>query len=314
MVTSLEVKRTLAHGTTKTAPNSEPTAMLVKRIPRCEELRWSALRPTAGRRAGMTEMSKENSRARISTTWIPRLYRTYRRAPTNDSSILSAGALDRLRGLCQLRIAKSTSRKPAALTAKTAFAPISGRSKPPRAGPMTPEIFICTPPRVTAEGSSSFVTASGITDVQNGALQAKPTPRRKTAISTTVGVRSPSEPSSARPAAAATSQICMTHKSFLRLTISASAPAGKVNRKKGREAAVERSERYKGDGVIVFMTHVAAMSWAETQHPETRLASQSLQKTGFRRANQMEVEFVLIGRIPKSIRAIQNSGVQELFC
>jgi hypothetical protein len=96
--------------------------------------------------------------------------------------------------------------------------------------------------------------------------------------------------------------------------MSASAPAGKVNRKKGREAAVERSERYKGDGVIVFITHVAAMSWAETQHPETRLASQSLQKTGFRRANQMEFEFVLIGRIPKSIRAIQNSGVQELFC
>ncbi len=36
------------------------------------------------------------------------------------------------------------------------------------------------------------------------------------------------------------------------------------------------------------------MSWAETQHPETTLASQSLEKTGFRRADQMEVEFVLI--------------------
>jgi hypothetical protein len=36
------------------------------------------------------------------------------------------------------------------------------------------------------------------------------------------------------------------------------------------------------------------MSWAETQHPETTLASQSLLKTGFRRADQMEVEFVLI--------------------
>jgi hypothetical protein len=39
------------------------------------------------------------------------------------------------------------------------------------------------------------------------------------------------------------------------------------------------------------------MSWAETQQPETTLASQSLQKTGFRSASQMEFEFVLIGGI-----------------
>ena len=90
------------------------------------------------------------------------------------------------------------------------------------------------------------------------------------------------------------SQTCITHKSFLRLTMSAKAPAGNVNKKKGREAAVDNSERNKGDGVIVFITQVAAMSWAETQHPETTLASQSLRKTGFRSANQMEVEFVLI--------------------
>ena len=63
---------------------------------------------------------------------------------------------------------------------------------------------------------------------------------------------------------------------------------------------MDKSERYKGDGVIVFITQVAAMSWAETQHPETTLASQSLQKTGFRRASQMEVEFVLIGGVPRS--------------
>ena len=76
--------------------------------------------------------------------------------------------------------------------------------------------------------------------------------------------------------------------------MSAKAPAGNVNRKKGREAAVDNKERKKGETVIVFMTQVAAMSWAETQHPETTLASQSLLKMGFRRATQMEVEVVLI--------------------
>ena len=86
--------------------------------------------------------------------------------------------------------------------------------------------------------------------------------------------------------------------------MSAKAPAGNVNKKKGRDAAVDNSERYKGDGVSVFITHVAAMSWAETQHPETTLASQSLRKMGFRRASQIEVGFVLI-------QEFRSSGVQE---
>src|SRR5580704_613735 len=207
--------------------------------------------------------------------------------------MLSVGALERLRGLCQLRIAVSTRRKPTALTAKTAFAPISGRINPPSAGPMTPEIFICTPPKVTAEGSSFLVTTSGITDVQAGALQANPIPRRNTAIRMMDGFSSPSDPKTASPAAATTSQMCITHRSFLRLTMSARAPAGNVNKKKGREAAVDNRERYKGDGVIVFITQVAAMSWAETQHPETTLASHSLLKTGFRSASQIEFGFLM---------------------
>ena len=66
---------------------------------------------------------------------------------------------------------------------------------------------------------------------------------------------------------------------------------------------MDSSERKKGDGVIVFITQVAAMSWADTQHPETTLASHSLRKTGFRSAAQMEFEVVLIRRIPKTIRA-----------
>ena len=84
--------------------------------------------------------------------------------------------------------------------------------------------------------------------------------------------------------------------------MSAKAPAGKVNKKKGREAAVDNSERRKGEGLIKFITQVAAMSWAETQQPETTLASQSLRKTGFLSAIQIEVEVLLIRGILKAIR------------
>ena len=40
--------------------------MLVKRIPKLDEVRWSAFSPTAGSNAGITEISKENSNARSS--------------------------------------------------------------------------------------------------------------------------------------------------------------------------------------------------------------------------------------------------------
>ena len=71
--------------------------------------------------------------------------------------------------------------------------------------------------------------------------------------------------------------------------MSANAPAGNVNRKNGSEAAVDSSDKNRGDVDIVFITQVAAMSCAETQHPEITLASQSLRKTEFRSANHMDV-------------------------
>ncbi len=79
--------------------------------------------------------------------------------------------------------------------------------------------------------------------------------------------------------------------------MSARAPAGNVNRKNGSEAAVDNNERNKGEGESVFIAQVAAMSCAETQQPETKLASQRLLKTGFRRASQVEVEEVGIDQL-----------------
>jgi hypothetical protein len=42
--------------------------------------------------------------------------------------------------------------------------------------------------------------------------------------------------------------------------MSASTPAGSVKRKKGRVANVDMRERKSGDGVIVFISQVAAVS------------------------------------------------------
>jgi hypothetical protein len=43
-----------------------------------------------------------------------------------------------------------------------------------------------------------------------------------------------------------------------------------------------------------FISHVAARSWAETTVPDNTLASHKRQNSGFRSANQVEVDFILI--------------------
>jgi hypothetical protein len=73
------------------------------------------------------------------------------------------------------------------------------------------------------------------------------------------------------------------------LTKSEIAPAGKVKRKNGSEALVAISDRRNGEAPREFTSHVAAVSWAETQQPEIRLAIQSQTKTRFLSANQTEV-------------------------
>ena len=70
---------------------------------------------------------------------------------------------------------------------------------------------------------------------------------------------------------------------------SATAPAGKVKRKNGSEAAVAISESSNGEAPNALMSHVAAVSWAATQTPETTLGIHSATKAGFLSANQTEV-------------------------
>ena len=78
--------------------------------------------------------------------------------------------------------------------------------------------------------------------------------------------------------------------------MSANAPAGKVSRKKGNEAAVDNKESIKGDGERVFMTQVAAISCAETQQPEATLASHKVRNVRLRSAVQIEVVLMVTDR------------------
>src|ERR1700756_1700722 len=84
--------------------------------------------------------------------------------------------------------------------------------------------------------------------------------------------------------------------SFRRSTLSARAPAGSVNRKKGSEATVDISEIKNGDPVKILIVQVAALSWAATKVPEMTVAIQSLLKAGFLSAVQVELLF-MIGRV-----------------
>jgi hypothetical protein len=76
---------------------------------------------------------------------------------------------------------------------------------------------------------------------------------------------------------------------FFRSLKSARAPAGKVKTKNGSEAAVAISESSNGEAPSAFVSHVAAVSWADTQMPETTLGTHRPTKAGFLNANHTEV-------------------------
>jgi len=52
---------------------------------------------------------------------------------------------------------------------------------------------------------------------------------------------------------------------------------------------VEISESSNDEAPNAFNSHVAAVSWADTQTPETTLGNHSPTKAGFLSANQIEV-------------------------
>ena len=81
----------------------------------------------------------------------------------------------------------------------------------------------------------------------------------------------------------------MKQRSFRRLTMSAKAPAGRVKRKKGRDATVEIRDSKNVDEPSMFIVQVAAVSCAATHVPESKMANQSFRYTGFRSAAKVDV-------------------------
>jgi hypothetical protein len=73
--------------------------------------------------------------------------------------------------------------------------------------------------------------------------------------------------------------------------MSAKAPAGRVKRKKGRDATVDIRESKNVEEPSMFIVQVAAVSCAATHVPESKMANQSFRYTGFRKAVKVEVSF-----------------------
>jgi hypothetical protein len=82
----------------------------------------------------------------------------------------------------------------------------------------------------------------------------------KTDTRITYGFRRPKKPRNARKPAEPASHRFIIRRSFFRSTMSASAPAGSVNKKKGSAATVDITQIKNIDGVSMFITQVAAVS------------------------------------------------------
>ncbi|HEY6763396.1 MAG TPA: hypothetical protein VI386_01380, partial [Candidatus Sulfotelmatobacter sp.] len=69
-----------------------------------------------------------------------------------------------------------------------------------------------------------------------------------------------SESKIARSPAATASQIFIIQSNFRLSTMSAKAPAGKVNRKNGKDATVDINDKKNADAPTLYITQVAAKS------------------------------------------------------
>ena len=65
-----------AHGMMKAPLMTEPTAILVKRNPKCAAGRCSSVKPITGINEGIIEIRNENNACRARSILIPGLYRT----------------------------------------------------------------------------------------------------------------------------------------------------------------------------------------------------------------------------------------------
>jgi hypothetical protein len=121
--------------------------------------------------------------------------------------------------------------------------------QPPNAGPIIPRDVELQTAQSRSRGNSASETIWGTIDVQAGPLIANPTPIKNTRPRMRQGLSRCSQPSSAKAKVVATKQTLTVHTSFWRFTLSASAPAGSVNKKNGRDATVDINDSKNGDPV-----------------------------------------------------------------
>ena len=114
-------------------------------------------------------------------------------------------------------------------------------------------------------------------------------------------------PRIAREIATAACHRFTAHNIFFRSIRSATAPAGSVNREKGRDESVAMSERsnVESDLPRELSTQKAAVPWAAIAVPEIRVATQNLANAGFRKADQVDVPVIggNFGRFAYTVRA-----------
>src|ERR1700720_607619 len=114
-----------------------------------------------------------------------------------DSKKLSSGSFAAV-GF-QGPILIGTARRQRALSVKTALAPATAKTSPPKAGPTIVEMFSCSPVKVDAEGSCSSDTISGTRAEKAGAFSANPVPIRNTEPRMTAGFRGWGQQSTGAP-------------------------------------------------------------------------------------------------------------------
>src|SRR5260221_6046200 len=106
------------------------------------------------------------------------------------------------------------------------------------------------------------------------------------------GFNAPRKPNIDSIPAQEANQRFITERILRRSTMSAKAPAGMVNKKKGREATVDISEILNGEAGTVGVIQGAALSGARTPQPETTVAVHKPRKDSI--PAQMEIEMVVI--------------------
>src|SRR5579863_6274840 len=150
--------------------------------------------------------------------------------------------------------------------------------KPANAGPMARLILKPTPLRATAARSSSFGTSCGTIACHAGIVRTVAIPDTEINVSSQLGVIQSSHTKVANRAAMATAAICITIRRRRRSTMSANAPAGRLNRNIGKVDAAWTRATVNGSGLRLVISQPAAAFCIQLPILDRTVADQSTVK------------------------------------